>query len=193
MARPREFDENEVLDRATEAFWAHGYAATSVSHLMEATGLAKGSLYKGFGDKRSLFLRVLDRYMRAGRSHVRQELRSGARASQALEGFLRSLIESATGEGLRKGCFVVNCAIELGPHDAEVRRMLVEHGAKIEAIFTELLLAGIEQGDFREDLDPESGARYLGLFIDGLQVRGKQGMTSAQADEALDMAMSALR
>ena len=59
MARPREFDISDALDRAMEAFWRHGYEATSMADLMEAMSLQKGSIYKAFNDKHSLFMAAL--------------------------------------------------------------------------------------------------------------------------------------
>lgn len=61
MARPRNFDEDDVVDRATKAFGRLGYAACSVDDLVDATGLQRGSLYKVFGSKRGLFEQVLRR------------------------------------------------------------------------------------------------------------------------------------
>lgn len=60
MGRPREFDETSVLDAAAAAFRRRGYAATSIDHLVEATGVHRGSLYGAFGSKHGLFLRVLE-------------------------------------------------------------------------------------------------------------------------------------
>ena len=62
MARPREFDVDEVLDRATELFWTRGYEATSVQELVDTLGVNRASLYATFGDKAQLFAAVLDRY-----------------------------------------------------------------------------------------------------------------------------------
>lgn len=59
MARPRNFDESDVIDRAADAFGRLGYAACSVDDLVDATGLQRGSLYKAFGSKRGLFEQVL--------------------------------------------------------------------------------------------------------------------------------------
>ena len=39
------------------AFWDHGYEATSLADLMDAMDLQKGSIYKAFGDKHSLFIK----------------------------------------------------------------------------------------------------------------------------------------
>ena len=63
MARPREFDMNQALDAALNTFWTQGYEATSMTDLMEATGLHKGSLYKAFEDKHDLFMKSLTRYL----------------------------------------------------------------------------------------------------------------------------------
>ena len=68
VGRPRQFDEDLALDSAMQAFWAKGYEATSLADLMAATGLHKGSLYQAFGDKHSLFIRALNRYLEEMRS-----------------------------------------------------------------------------------------------------------------------------
>src|ERR1700730_11789741 len=62
MAGVKQFDRDEVLDRAIVAFWTRGYEATSIDDLVEATGINRGSIYGTFGDKRRLFLMALDRY-----------------------------------------------------------------------------------------------------------------------------------
>jgi len=66
VARPREFEREEVVEKALGVFWRQGYQATSVQDLVEATGLNRGSLYDTFGDKHGLFLEVVEHY----RSHV---------------------------------------------------------------------------------------------------------------------------
>src|ERR1700738_3636772 len=62
MARPRKFDETDVVAAARDEFWTRGYAATSVDDLTNVTGLGKGSLYGAFGDKHGLFLRAPNDY-----------------------------------------------------------------------------------------------------------------------------------
>src|SRR5260370_42100589 len=62
MAGVKQFDRNNVLDRAIALFWRRGYEATSIQDLVDATGINRGSLYSTFGDKQRFFLAVLDRY-----------------------------------------------------------------------------------------------------------------------------------
>ena len=77
VGRPREFDEEQVLDAAMKAFWANGYEATSLADLVSVTGLHKGSLYQAFGDKHSLFIQTLSRYLQNIRHHKNQVLETG--------------------------------------------------------------------------------------------------------------------
>jgi TetR/AcrR family transcriptional regulator, transcriptional repressor for nem operon len=63
MARPREFDEDVVLDAAIQCFWNRGFEATSVKDLIDRTGITAASLYNAFGDKRALFRAALDHYV----------------------------------------------------------------------------------------------------------------------------------
>ena len=81
MARPRTFDEHEVVAAARDEFWERGYAATSVDDLTAATGLGKGSLYGAFGDKHTLYLRALDDYISSSLEDVRASLRNPSLAA----------------------------------------------------------------------------------------------------------------
>lgn len=62
MARPRSFDTDIAVEKAMQVFWTHGYEGASLPDLLEGMGLTRGSLYKAFTDKKSLFLRVLQYY-----------------------------------------------------------------------------------------------------------------------------------
>ena len=79
MARPKEFDIDQVLDRATELFWTKGYEETSMRDLEEGLGVGRQSLYSTFGDKRDLFLAALDRYASLQRERIAPLLAAGRR------------------------------------------------------------------------------------------------------------------
>ncbi len=102
MARPRTFDPNDVLLAARQIFWRKGYQSTSLDDITEATGLTKPSLYAAFGDKASLFLKVLDDYhdrliMRSGRI-----LSEAPNARAAVEAWLTSLLLADFNERLER-------------------------------------------------------------------------------------------
>src|SRR6201996_1574381 len=72
--RPRSFDVEAAVERAMGVFWSRGYHATALPDLLRATKLSRGSLYAAFGDKHSLFLRALDRYIADAVARIDSEL-----------------------------------------------------------------------------------------------------------------------
>ena len=192
MARPREFDIEEVLTKVLDAFWLHGYDATSMSDLEKATGLVKGSLYKGYGDKKSLFMQALDSYLSQANAGLEDAAASSNNGRQALEKVFAGVVAMSTGTGVRRGCFSVNTSIELAPHDADVRTRLRKNTRQKEKTIAAILSRGIVDGSLRKDLNPEITASYVTTVLNGLQVRGKLGLKGQQADETVAMAMAAL-
>jgi AcrR family transcriptional regulator len=80
MGRKRGFDETTVLDVVRDRFWTTGFDGTSTYDLMDATGLGKGSIYKAFGNKHALYVRVFSDYCQGIVAEAREELREGPHA-----------------------------------------------------------------------------------------------------------------
>jgi len=92
MARTRAFDEEDVLDRAMALFWRKGFEATSIEELVGVSGINRASMYAAFGDKRRLFLAVLDHYLvRVNGERIAILLRGGS-ATAAIGGFFDAII-----------------------------------------------------------------------------------------------------
>src|SRR5687768_6284787 len=104
--RPRNFDPDEVLDRAMRVFWRKGYAATSLSDLTAATGINRASLYATFGNKESLFQRALDRYTQGPFSYFRGALEAPT-AREVVERLLQGSVNVATDPRYPPGCLWV--------------------------------------------------------------------------------------
>ena len=192
MARPREFDIEEVLTKALDVFWSHGYDATSISDLMDATGLAKGSLYKGYSDKKSLFMLALDSYLLRANEVLIETAATSESGREALERIFAGVVGMSTCSGVRKGCFSVNTTIELAPHDSDVRSRLRRNTRQKEKTIAAVISRGITDGSLRQTLDPDITASYITTVMNGLQVRGKLGMTKQQANNSIEMAIAAV-
>ncbi len=189
MARPRKFDIEDALDAAMEPFWAHGYQATSMADLIEATGLQKGSLYKAFGDKRSLFLQVLARYMTQMYERQKTALEKGHTPMEAMEAWFDVVINYAvTKEGIARGCFAANSLVELAPHDQEICDELTKHHGRFVKLVSKQIQAGQEDGSFRQDIPAENLGQIVFTFLVGL-ISGVKGAVKPKDAKRLSRAM----
>ncbi len=135
MPRKKEFDVDAVLNKAMEAFWARGYEATSLNDLLDCMQIQRASLYNAFGDKRTLFLETLRRYdVIYRRAEVAKRVNMPS-PRQAILGLFQDAVTAVVEHGARNGCFLINTALELSPHDEEVAgdrpRGLHPHGTQI--------------------------------------------------------------
>src|SRR5277367_2957426 len=105
--RPRSFDETEALERATQVYWSKGYDGVTIDDLVAGMGVGRPSLYAVFGDKRTLFLRVLRAYAERKGAFAAKALLSPQALRDALARFLRYIVESATEEGSAPGCLLI--------------------------------------------------------------------------------------
>ena len=117
--RPRQFDEEQVLDTLLELFWDEGFEAASMADIAEATGLNKSSLYNTFGSKDELFYRVLERYIDV-RQRILAETLGAEGTLEVLGLFLDLMRMEIDGESGARGCLAVNSSTELGPRDDRI-------------------------------------------------------------------------
>ncbi|WP_210592158.1 TetR/AcrR family transcriptional regulator [Streptomyces sp. GESEQ-35] len=178
MARPRTFDERQVLNAVREQFWDAGYAATSLEDLMRVSGLGKGSLYAAFGDKRQLFLRALRSYTDDSHDRLRKALAEAPRAVDALRMLLEAPIDDPTGAGTRRGCLMANSTCELGIADPEV----VAHAHRTYETTTALIGDCVARAQREGDLpaaDPIALARALLAAQQGIVFMSRTGLDTA--------------
>lgn len=179
MVRPREFDRDEVLDRALRVFWEKGYAATSTDDLLGAMNIGRQSLYNTFGDKRGLYLEALQRYsLNSVSTHIAR-LRGAASPLAGIEALLSGLIEDGCG-GQALGCLGVNAICEFGTSDAGLRAL----GERVAPVLEHALAEAIGDGQRRGEIDPAldacAAAGFVQIAMQGLQVAARAG-TAAEA------------
>ncbi len=177
MGRPREFDIDEALRRAMDAFWAKGYEATSLSDLKNAMGVQRASLYGTFGDKHKLFIAALTRYADDGIDRLRTALDRPAAPLDAIRDLFHAMVDNTTAQKGKRGCFCVNAAVELAPHDPAVSDIVREHVRRMEQVLSVPLVHARAQGALRKGVDVAQAASYLVSLIFGLHVMSKSGPT----------------
>lgn len=192
MARQKEFDREQVLDRALDAFWHRGYEATSVQELVDCMGIGRGSLYDTFGDKRTLFLATLDRYQAVTVAPVLQLLDAPGSGLEAIREVFQGLVRDATACAERRGCLLTNAAVELAPHDPEIRARISANLAQVEAAFHRAVLRARARGEIPDGHDPRALARFLTNSLLGLRVTSRAAAEPHVLRDVVEVTLRAL-
>ncbi|MFG1697850.1 TetR/AcrR family transcriptional regulator [Nonomuraea sp. NPDC049309] len=191
MARTKEFDPDVALQRALELFWERGYESTSVNDLVERLGVAKASIYATFGGKRELYIKALDRYLR--RRDVIGPLAQPGPAVPAVRAFLDSYVATCLADELRRGCMVVNSAVEFASRDPGVLAKVAASWTELETALAGALTRARAQGEIPESKDPQALARFLLVLLQGLQVLARADPDPRRLRDAVDQAMAAVQ
>ena len=160
MAGVKQFDRDEVLDRAMAAFWTRGYEATSIEDLVEATGIGRGSLYGTFGDKRQLFLAALDQYWNTVGMEMFAEL-SDPDARHAIERMFDALIRRASNPKFPRGCLFTNTSLECPTCGDEIARKIAENIGQQETAIYQVLRKAQADGTLSQTQDARALARFF--------------------------------
>ncbi len=189
MARPREFAETTALDGAVECFWRQGYAATSVRDLAAEMGMSCASLYNAFGDKRAVFLQALERYLDGSMRERIRRFETTRPPKQAIRGFIHEIVRRSLADADRRGCLLVNSAMELAPRDRRLQPVIAARLEELEAFFRRMVAAAQRDGTVPRERSAAELARLLLGVVLGIRV-----LARSKPDPALlhDLARPAL-
>jgi AcrR family transcriptional regulator len=186
--RPREFDTEQALDAALNLFWRQGYEGTSLAALAEAMGVGAPSLYAAFGNKETLFEKVLDRYIQRPASYLHKALEEPI-ARAAAEKALRGAIDMAMDPRHAAGCLLVRGGVASGPAADSIRVELSRRRAGAEAAVRRRFERAVAEGDLSADADPAKLARFLMTIIWGMSVQAAGGASRSQLEEVAEVAL----
>ena len=193
--RPRSFDERDALEKATQVFWSKGYDGVTIDDLVAGMGVGRPSLYAIFGDKRTLFLRVLKDYAEKKGALAAKALLSPRTLRDSLAAFLRHVVKTATEKGSARGCLLM-CIAPL-VNDAEVRQFLQNATAGAVALAEGRFRDAISAGEIPSDFPVAVRASQLIDLARGLKMRAQMGAPRKtllrDAEEAADLLLLSRR
>lgn len=192
MARKKNFDELEVLQKALHLFWRKGYNATSIQDLVDELGVNRASLYDTWGDKHNLYMAALKFYRQSTSSRLLEDIRSDMPAREVVESFMMRIVNDVILDKERKGCFLVNATTELANLDPDINQMVEENRKTIVEVLAEIIKEGQDKGEFKSQKPPHSLARFIFNSINGLRVVGKADVPLDEMKEVVEITLSAL-
>lgn len=189
MARPREFDRDEALVKARDAFWARGYEGTSMADLVSALGIASARIYAAFGSKEDLFREAIGLYEAREGGFVDRVVGEETTAYEAVRRILHEAVETYTRPGKPLGCMVVTAATNCAAGNSGLQDWLAERRHRQTATIAQRLERARHEGEFAEDVDVERLADYLTAIMHGLSVQARDGVPAERLTALCDLPM----
>ena len=183
--RPRSFDETVALTAAMDAFWDRGFEATTYSDLETATGLRRQSLVYAFGDKRSLFDRVLHHYARQRVGAVVAMLEAEGSPLGNIRAVFQTWLDDAANTE-HPGCLLVNTAGEFGRKDPDIAQAVGKASDRLAVAFEAAFRRAQAKGELAASHEPADLARLAVSVGDG-------ALLNARASGAVQPAVQAFR
>jgi TetR/AcrR family transcriptional repressor of nem operon len=168
----KQFDRDEVLEKAMQLFWERGYEATGMSQLLEHVGIGRQSLYDTFGDKRSLFLATLDHYFRTRGGPILAQLRAPGSPMENIQQVFRMWEKMAEDTHFCR-CLIGNSAAEMAYTDTEIAERIAEYVRALEDAFCDAVTRARERGEIASVHDPRDVARSFINMIQGVALLSK--------------------
>jgi TetR/AcrR family transcriptional repressor of nem operon len=163
-----------------------------VQDLTDGTGLARGSLYKAFHDKRSLYLAALDQSISASVQRIAETLAQPGSAKDAIRETLMGYARRASSSQGQLGCMITTAAMEMMPADPDATALITRMYRQIQDLFAAVIIRGQAAGDIPRRHDERATARLLLCTIQGLRVLGKTGPSETEMAELVDAVMRSL-
>lgn len=179
MGRPRGFDEDVALEAAMKVFWEKSYEGATIADLTEAMGINRSSMYTAFGDKKSIFHRVMERYREGRMTYIRQALAQPS-LREVVAGLIHGTAEFLASPDNPRGCLLIQGALSCGTDAEPVKLAMIDWRKSGEAALKKRLQQAQSKGELPRAIQPADFARYLSSVMAGLGVQAANGATRAE-------------
>lgn len=194
MARPIEFDYDNVLENAMQQFWREGYEASSVQKLLDATGINRGTLYNSFGDKDTFFTLCVDRYNEKLKTAIDATLgNSKLSASDAIEAYMSNLTSLAPAKQRVMGCLLVNSVCESINLDKNMQKLIRKSLNTVQRALQSRTRELEKAKQLKRGMKADQAAESLMNLLQGLYVSARNGRSPKQLNETLKTGLDAIK
>jgi AcrR family transcriptional regulator len=184
--RPRTYDPDVALAKATEIFWSQGFAGASLDDLAAATGMNRPSLYGAFGDKQALFKTALDAYMDRSRAAMTEAFRGGGTLREVLTRIYTTALGFYLSDDMGgRGCFLASAGLGQALIDDEVRQIVADGLHELDRGVEGLLTRRQAKGELPPSVDPIALGHVASMMMNALSVRARAGETREQLEATI--------
>ncbi|OZD69914.1 TetR family transcriptional regulator [Rhodococcus sp. 06-1059B-a] len=188
----RKFDVGTALEQAMFAFWEHGYEGTSVSKLTSAMHINPPSLYGAFGGKEGVFFAAVEHYLATRGDFMNRAFSEEPHAAKLISRLLYDAASHYTDESCPGGCLIISSAVSVTDANQGVADRLRDMRNANVALLSERITADIADGVLPTSWDPIEISEYIGVIIQGMSQRARDGATRAQLERVADRTVASL-
>jgi len=193
MARKKEFDEDELLEKATNLFWRKGYNATSAQDLVDELKINRSSLYNTYSDKKTLFQKALKKYQEQQTQAMIDMLSKADDPEEAIKQVFDGLVKESNEDTMAKGCFMVNTSVEIAGQDEEIGALVHSNNKSVEDALTAIIEKGQKKGQFSTKNTARAYARFLFGSINALRVIARSGADKSALKDVAAITLASLK
>jgi len=178
--RPRAYDPDAALERAMQTFWKSGYCGTSLDELSAAMHMNRPSLYAGFGDKKQLYIKAMQRFQAQARQHFAQTLEprpDDISFADTVTRYLSAAIDlyAARDTTGTSGCAVIATATAQALTEPDIGQVLDQLLQEMDSQLHQCLQAAVDRGALPEATDTEALAFLLTSTVHSIGIRARAG------------------
>jgi AcrR family transcriptional regulator len=156
-----------ILARVAPLFNQQGYFGSSLSDIMQRTGLEKGGIYNHFKSKEQLALEAFDYSYTILDQRIRAALAGKRHALERLSALLTYFQQLADDPPIAGGCPILNTAIEADDAEPALRDRARGAMDELRSTVRRIISKGIERGEVRPGVDVETWTSVMIATLEG--------------------------
>lgn len=197
MSAKGELTRRNIIEKSLQLFSVKGYFNTSISDILQATGLTKGGLYCHFKSKEEVWRAVYDDAVEIWRSVVFRDVRSVVDPLERIEHTIKNVLLNYLGkEVFDGGCFFVNMLVELSGQSDTMGRHILKGFVGFSKLFQGWLSEADAAGLLKENLNFREIADFIIITLNGaatLYMSTRENGIPRQAYDQLSFFIGQLR
>ena len=183
------FNIDESIDMAINLFWSKGYKSTSLADLLTVMNINKGSFYNTFGSKKALFTQSLERYKELHPGKIFAEAQTFDNPIESIVYLFDKITEQSINDPDRKGCLIINTAIDLPHHDPDINLTVKKTINDINLFFEHKIKKGVALNLINKDIDVQAVAKSLLSYAVSIRVLSRGVLSENELRQLKSQAM----
>lgn len=170
-----------IIRQSAPVFNKKGFAGTTLTDIINATGLTKGGIYGNFSGKEEIALEAFEYNKDQLFNYLHEKITEKNSALEELHTFFR--VHGLAIQQIEGGCPILNTAIDSDDTHPELRKRAKASVLIWINYLKKIIVKGIEAGEIRNEIDPERYARMFISMVEGAVFMGRlTGKTDAYLD-----------